>query len=199
MSSSSKILQTALKSQQAWAKTAGKAGAFWIFPGLLTAGWLLFPALDQEWKREVGLETDPSLIIKQVEAAKTARMEAFMKAKGIEKPKADEKEDEEEEEEEEEEAPPAEEEEEEEEAGPADEEEDVVEEGGDDEEEGGDDEEEEDDDEEAPPPKPLYDPVKGGDLTKDEMWDNFILKAIKMNDEDDDDDDEDGEFHFGGT
>ena len=196
-------MQAALKSQQAWAKTAAKAGAYWIFPGLLTAGWLLFPALDQEWKQNLGLETDPMLVVKQVQDAKTARMEAFMKAKGIEKPKASEKEDDEEEEEEEEEAPAEEEAEEEEgeEAGPADEEEDsgAAEEEEEEEKEGGDDEEgeedEDDDDEESgPPPKPLYDPVKGANLTHNEIWDNFTLKALKMNDDDDDDDeDEDGE------
>jgi len=191
-------MQAALKSQQAWAKTAATAGAYWIFPGLLTAGWLLFPALDQEWKESLGLATNPSLVVKQVQDAKTARMEAFMKAKGIETPKAaekDEDEEEEEAEEEEEEAPVEEEEEAEEEAaGPADEEEDTgaeeEEKEEEEEEESGDDDEEEEEDDEAPPPKPLYDPVKGANLTNHEMWDNFILKTVKMNDEDDDDDED---------
>ena len=185
MSSSAKILAQALKSQQAWARTAGTAGAYWVFPGLLTAGWLLWPALDQEWLQSIGMATDPSLVVKQVQEAKVARMEAHMKAKGIEVPSKAAKEEEEEEEEEEEAPAP----EEEEEPAPADEEEDDGgDEGGDEDDEGDDDD---DDEDVGPPPKPLYDPVKGDNLTSAEMWDNFTIKAVRMNDEDDDDD-EDG-------
>ena len=185
-STSARILKQALKSQQAWARTAGTAGAYWVFPGLLTAGWLLWPALDQEWLQSIGLATDPSLVVKQVQEAKVARMEARLKAKGIAPASAAAaKEEEEDEEEEEEEEAAAEEEEE---PAPADEEEDS----GDDDDDDGDDDDDDDDDDAGPPPKPLYDPVKGDKLTPDEMWDNFTLKAVRMNDDDDDDDDDDG-------
>ena len=199
MSTSARILQAALKSQQAWAQTAGKAGAFWAFPGFLAFGWVLFPALDHEWKQEMGWASDPKAVVKKVHAAKVARMEAHMKAKGID-PDSDKKakkDEDEEEEEEEEEAPAEEDAEEEEETAPATEDEDAgdEEEGGDDEEEGGDDEggDEEEDDDEPSPPKPLFDPVQGRNLTKQEFWDNFQLKSVRMNDEDDDEEDEDGE------
>jgi hypothetical protein len=178
-----RVLQKGLASQIAWGRTVGASAGYWAFPGLMIAGWILWPALDQEWLQGLGLATDPEAIVKTVQEAKTVRMEAHFKAKGggavlaVDDNAGKENDDEEEEEEEEapvEEADPA----------PADEEEDVPEEEAEEE-----DEEEEEESEDAPA-KPLYDPVKGEHLTTDELWDNFILKAVRMNDDDDDDDDD---------
>merc|ERR1712003_410805 len=59
-------------------------------------------------------------------------------------------------------------------------------------EEGGD-EEEEEEEEEGMKIQPLYELVKGDDLSESDRWDNFSLKSLKMNDDDDDDDEEDEE------
>jgi hypothetical protein len=187
-----RVLQKGLASQIAWGRTVGASAGYWAFPGLMIAGWILWPALDQEWLQGLGLATDPEAIVKTVQEAKTVRMEAHFKAKGggavlaVDDNAGKENDDEEEEEEEndDEEAPP--EQEEEADPAPADEEEDVPEEDVPEEE----DEEEEEEESEDAPVKPLYDPVKGEHLTTDELWDNFILKAVRMNDDDDDDDDD---------
>ena len=34
-------------------------------------------------------------------------------------------------------------------------------------------------------------PTKGKNLDKTEIWDNFTIKSLRMNDDDDDDDEED--------
>jgi len=51
-------------------------------------------------------------------------------------------------------------------------------------------EEDEDDDDDGPsPPAPLYDPVKGApdELSKEDLWDNFTIKAVRMTDDEFDD------------
>ena len=63
-----------------------------------------------------------------------------------------------------------------------------------DDEEGGDEEEEEnedEDDDEPAPPKPLYEPVKGDDVSRKDLWDNFSIKAVRMTDEEFDDEEYD--------
>merc|ERR1712176_1484729 len=59
-------------------------------------------------------------------------------------------------------------------------------------EEGGD-EEEEEEEEEGMKIQPLYELVKGDDLSESDRWDNFSLKSLKMNDDDDDDDEDEDE------
>jgi len=161
-------------------KQINKETLFWAFPAAVGAGWLLWPALDYEWKMEMGLAPDPEAVINRVQAEKDQRLALKMK----DKPAV--VEDDEEEEEEEEAAP--EEEEEEEEAAPAqdeaEDEEDVpAMEDGDDEdvggEAGGGDDDEDEESEEAPPP-PLYLPTKKDKLAPKDVWDNFTLKALKM-------------------
>ena len=50
---------------------------------------------------------------------------------------------------------------------------------------------EEEEDEEEKKMKPIYMPTLGRKLKRGEIWDNFTLKAVKMNEDDDDDDDDD--------
>ena len=187
-------------------------GAMWAFPLAVTAGWLLWPAVDYEWKMELGLAPDPEATINRVHQEKLKRYDDFRKANG--KPPvgaaAAAKAVVEEEEEEEEEAA-------------ADEDEvggggggddETGEEGGEEGEGGGGDEdgagdeagaggeegeeqedgEEEEDEEDDEPKKPnippLYMPNKDKKLGLQDQWDNFTLKALNY-DEDDDDDDED--------
>mmetsp|Transcript_22207 Transcript_22207/g.28723 ORF Transcript_22207/g.28723 Transcript_22207/m.28723 type:complete len:194 (+) Transcript_22207:130-711(+) len=177
-------------SQMRYVKQVASEGALWIFPGVVTLSWLVFPAIDRGWRVEAGWTPDPESDVKMVEAAKMVRMEAYYKEKGLALPgttaaKADDEEEEEEPEEEEA-------------GGAADEE--GEDESGDDEadaDESGDDEvdagEDDDDDEEEAPKKKtgIFSPVKKGNLTLEEQWDNFTMKAINYGDEDDDDDDED--------
>merc|ERR1712176_1009310 len=59
-------------------------------------------------------------------------------------------------------------------------------------EESGDDDEEEEK-EETIKIQPLYELVKGDDLTEKDSWDNFSLKSLKMNDDDDDDEEDEDE------
>jgi hypothetical protein len=159
-------------------------GAVWVFPIVVGAGWVLWPAMDYEWKMSMGLAADPEAGINHVQQLKDRRFEAHLAASGKKIKKEVEKEDEEEEEEAAED---------EEEAG-GDEEG-----GGDDEEEGGgggdeggdEEEEEEDEDEEEKKLPSLYDPVKGEHVTMTDHWDNFTLKALRMSDDDDDDDEDD--------
>lgn len=163
--------------------------SLWAFPLAGTAGWVLWPALDLEWKVSLGLASDPEGDVKYVENLRVMRMEAAKQAKGVmdDVDAVKEKvavlvEEEEEEEEVEEEAPV--EEEEEEDAAPAPEEE---------EEESGDDAEEEEEEEaEEGPRKELYEYVKGS-KENEVIWDNFALKSVRMGEDDDDDDDDEGE------
>jgi hypothetical protein len=163
--------------------TVGTTESFiWIFPLTVLGGWLIWPAMDQEYMLSMGLVADPEAGVKAVQAARDKRMEAAMLSRGLSgtagsssAPKKKKVVEEEEEEEEEEAGEDAEEEE---------------GEGGDDGEEEG--EEEEEEEEPKPKAKPLYLPTKGKKLTKAEMWDNFTIKAVRMS-EDDDDDDEDEE------
>ena len=138
----------------------GSENVFWLFPAALGAGWLLWPAIDLEWKMEMGLAEDPEAPIIAVQEAKTRRMEtlklyATNKQIVAMSPKSDDDEDDEDEDEE------------------------------------GDGDEEEEEEEEGIVIKPLYHPAKGKKLNRFEMWDNFSIKSLKMNDEDDDDEDED--------
>merc|ERR1712003_160295 len=52
------------------------------------------------------------------------------------------------------------------------------------------DEEEEEEKEETIKIQPLYELVKGDDLSEKNSWDNFSLKSLKMDDDDDDDDED---------
>ena len=56
--------------------------AFWAFPLLLGAGWVLWPALDYEWKMELGLAPDPEAVVNRVQLEKEQRLAAKMKAAG---------------------------------------------------------------------------------------------------------------------
>ena len=60
-------------------------------------------------------------------------------------------------------------------------------------EEGGDGEEGEDEEEEKVPTKPMLVPAKGPNLSREDLWDNFAIKSLKMTEDDDDDDDEEEE------
>ena len=75
MSFTRQMFQKAMSSQVRFFKTVGKSGALWAFPGLVTAGWLLWPALDQEWLQSLGLASDPDAVVKAVQAAKEAEQE----------------------------------------------------------------------------------------------------------------------------
>jgi len=57
------------------------------------------------------------------------------------------------------------------------------------EEEEEDDDDDDDDDDEPSPPAPLYEPVKGtpDELKKEDLWDNFTIKAVRMTDDEFDD------------
>jgi hypothetical protein len=170
------------------ARIARGAGGlrYWALPVTVGAGWLLWPAIDLEWKMELGLAGDPEDGIKKVQAAKMKRMELVL-GQQAKVAMASPKEDDEEEEEEEE--GDAEGEGEEEAGGEGEgggEEEGGDEEGGDEDGgEGGDDEEEE---EKSVAIKPLYVVIKppaGIKLPIQQMWDNFAIKAVKMTEEDD--------------
>lgn len=174
--------------------------AYWAFPALLGFGWILWPALDYEWKMELGLAPDPEAAMNRVYEAKLARMEAAKITHGTTtttttaggKVTADagddgEEEDTEEESEEEEEAAGDEPEEKDDEETAADDDVPAMEDG--DAEEGDDDEEEEP---ESIKFKPLYVPTKAAKLNMEEVWDNFTIKALNMSE--DDDDDEEGTY-----
>ena len=154
--------------------------AFWAFPLLLGAGWVLWPALDYEWKMELGLAPDPEAVVNRVQLEKEQRLAAKMKAGGGggggAQAAAEEEEEEEEEaaaaeEEEEEAAPVAAADEQEEEDVPAMEDGDAEEESSSEEEES-----EEEEAEEAPVP-PLYLPTKADKLSPQDVWDNFTIKV----------------------
>lgn len=169
------------------AKRLNADSALWAFPGLVGLGWFLWPALDYEWKMEMGWAPDPEAGVNRVHNAKLARMEAAVQnaakqggsvssSSGIALTGASAAKEEREEEEvasEEEEDVPA------------------MEDGDDN--DSSDDEEEE---EQEIKIKPLYLPTKADKLTPQEIWDNFTVKALNMS-EDDDDDDEDEEEEEG--
>jgi hypothetical protein len=171
-------------------------GAIWAFPIIVGASWVLWPAIDYEWKMSVGLAADPEASINYVQKLKDQRLVAHhLAAASSSSGKTTIKKEVEEEEEEEEEEAAAEE------GGDEEggdekggDEEGGDEKGGDDDDEegGGDDEEEEEDDGE---PKKLdipslYDPVKGEKVAIADQWDNFTLKALNMSDDDDDEDED---------
>jgi hypothetical protein len=155
----------------------------WAFPITLGLGWFMWPALDYEWKMEMGFAPDPEAAMNKVYNAKLARMEALKIAKGggisgALKDAVAEKDDDEEEEE-------ATEEETEEESSDGNGDDDVpAAEDGD---------AEEDEEEEEIKFKPLFVPTKAEKLGPKEIWDNFTIKALNMS-EDDDDDDEEGTY-----
>mmetsp|Transcript_8368 Transcript_8368/g.23197 ORF Transcript_8368/g.23197 Transcript_8368/m.23197 type:complete len:212 (+) Transcript_8368:96-731(+) len=97
-------LKKLLQSQMMYARQVAERGAFWIVPGVLTLGYIVFPAIDQGYRVEKGWTKDPETDVKMVQAAKMVRMEAYFAAKGMPmpgtKPAAAEEEEEEEEEEE---------------------------------------------------------------------------------------------------
>jgi hypothetical protein len=158
----------------------------WAFPITLGLGWFMWPALDYEWKMEMGFAPDPEAAINKVHNAKLARMEALKIAKGGSvssgalKDAFAEKDDDDEEEEE----------------ATEEETEDSPGEDGDDDvpaAEYGDAEEEEE--EEEIKFKPLFVPTKAEKLGPKEIWDNFTIKALNMSE---DDDDEEGTYAGGG-
>jgi hypothetical protein len=155
----------------------------WGFPLAVFGGWILFPALDYDWKISVGLEADPEAPSNAVQAAKDARREAFEKAKGQSTP-ATQEEDDDDVEEEDTAEPEEEQEAEEEPTTDGDENEES--------EESEEEEAEEEEEEEKIEIKPLYMPTKGKNLTPQDIWDNFTSKAVRMSEDDDDDDDDEG-------
>jgi hypothetical protein len=174
--------QRLLRSQTAWARQVGGGGILWAFPATVFAGWMLFPALDYEWKMSLGLAPDPEAGEKMVQAAKMARLDIL---KGPQLNVAAAAPEEEEEEAEEEEAEP----EEEEEAG---------EQGGDEPEPDSENEDDDDDDEEEVKIVTMsVEKVFGGKKStgdiKVDAWENFSIKSVKMSEDDDDDEDEDEE------
>jgi hypothetical protein len=50
--------------------------ALWGVPLVIGGTWLVFPALDEELKLELGVKTDPELDIKRVQEEKMKRFEA---------------------------------------------------------------------------------------------------------------------------
>jgi hypothetical protein len=180
-------------------------GAVWAFPILVGASWVLWPAIDYEWKMSMGLAADPEASINYVQKLKDQRLVAHHLAAAASSGKTTIKKEVEEEEEEEEEEAAAEEEGGDEEGGEeeggdekgGDEKGGDEEGGGDDDEEegGGDDEEDEEEEEDDGEPKKLdipslYDPVKGEKVAIADQWDNFTLKALNMSDDDDDEDED---------
>ena len=184
-------------SQMSFLKSWASKAAAWGFPVVVGVSWFAFPAIDQGYRVEKGWSPDPEAEIKLVQAAKNARMEAYYKEKGLEMPGTKKAKDEDEEEEE----PEPETEEEEEEAGSEEEEEE------DDDDDGTIHSEmkennvflfgfsfwffqfPDDDEDEAPKKKSaLFNPVKKANMTLEEQWDLFTLKAINYGEEDDDDD-----------
>jgi hypothetical protein len=160
---------------------------FWAFPAGLGFAWILWPALDYEWKMELGLAPDPEAVINRVYEQKLARMKAVQMAKtggtsvsssalaaaAVEKDDDDEEEEEavaEPEEEKEEEA-----------AAEGDDDVPAMEDGDDEEEE-----EEEEEESASIKIKPLYLPTKADKLGLDDIWDNFTIKAVNMSEDDDD-------------
>lgn len=148
-----------------------RANFIWAFPLSIAGGWILFPALDEEWTISVGLSSDPEAGINKVQAAKDAREGAFKKLSGTPEVEKEEQEEEEEPELEEEDTP-------------SDDEDTDASAGDENEEENA--EEEEEEGEEEIKIKPLYMPTKGEHLSPQDIWDNFTSKAVKMNEEDDD-------------
>lgn len=179
MSASREFLKRILTSQL---KSLNNDQMFWAFPVLVGTGWLLWPALDHEWKMNLGLASDPERIINRVQLEKDQRLAAkknmTLSGSGgsisTSNAKTEEEEDEEEvvedadndeEEEEEQVVNEAAAEEEDEDDAPALE---------------NDDEEEEDEESEEEPAPPLYMPSKGKNLTSEEIWDTFTIKALRM-------------------
>jgi hypothetical protein len=156
----------------------------WAFPITLGLGWFMWPALDYEWKMEMGFAPDPEAAMNKVYNAKLARMEALKFAKGggisgaLKDAVAEKDDDEEEEEATEEET----------------EEESSDDNGDDDVPAAEDGDAEEDEEEEEIKFKPLFVPTKAEKLGPKEIWDNFTIKALNMSEDDDDDDDEEGTY-----
>lgn len=193
-----RLLQQSLARQLNAGISVGRETVLWVFPLTVTAGWILWPTLNEEWLIDMGLATHPDIGVQKVQADKEARLVAHKQAKTPAMPEMDstpmasvvvandeEVDDDDDEESEsvyvEKETNGEEdvEEEEDEDAGAngaADDEEDAA-------------EEEEEEDEEEIVIKPLYTIVK--EPGNENAWDNFSIKAIRMTDEDDDDD-EDG-------
>ena len=175
------------------ARIARGAGGlrYWALPVTVGAGWLLWPAIDLEWKMELGLAPDPEDGIKKVQAAKMKRMELALGQQSkvaMASPKEDEEEEEEYEgdaegEGEDENGGEG--------GGGGTDEEGGDEEGGDEEgedEDGGEDGGDEEEEEKSVEIKPLYvviKPPSGIQLPIQQMWDNFAIKALKMTEEDD--------------
>ncbi|GKY94512.1 hypothetical protein MPSEU_000417100 [Mayamaea pseudoterrestris] len=194
--SSANYFKTLLYRQLAGFRRTLSSEAVWIVPAGLGAGWLLWPAMDHEWKMELGLARDPDAEMFKVQEMKKQRYEAkfgkSMDAKDEDEEEEDEPEDDEEEKEDgpEEEAP----EEESEEEGIGGGDDDANDTGDDDDDAAGDDEEEEEEEEESPiQVPPLYVPTKGK-LTPEQVWDNYTIRAVNwLADDDDDEDEEDDE------
>ena len=133
---------------------------------------------------DLGLVPDPDRDWKMVQAAKLKRMELVLgPQKALAQPKKPTPDTADEEEKEEEEG-----------QGDAEEEEEGGGDDGDAGEEGGEDKEEGDDDgEEKVAITPVFVPAKGPNLSREDLWDNFSIKSMKMTEDDDDDDDEEDE------
>lgn len=197
-----RLLQQSLARQLNAGISVGRETVLWVFPLTVTAGWILWPTLNEEWLIDMGLATHPDIGVQKVQADKEARLVAHKQAKTPAMPEMDstpmasvvvanDEEVDDDDDDEESESVDVEketngeeevEEEEDEDAGAngaADDEEDAA-------------EEEEEEDEEEIVIKPLYTIVK--EPGNENAWDNFSIKAIRMTDEDDDDD-EDGKWN----
>jgi hypothetical protein len=151
--------------------------AVWVVPAGIGGAWLVWPALNFEWKMEMGLATSPDADMFRVQEEKQKRYEAKFGKKADAKDDDDEEAEEEEDTEEEEDKENPEEDEEE-----ADQGESGA--GGDDEEAGdkdddADDEEEDEEEESAIVVPPLFVPSKGK-LSKEQVWDNFTIKVRSL-------------------
>jgi hypothetical protein len=172
-------------------KLKGADQLLWAYPVVVGFTWFMWNTLDEEWLVSLHLAPDPEAINKKVETARLARIAAHEQLKQANKPKSltlktaavkveeDEPEEEEPEEEEPEEDEP------EEESAPLEDEDVPAGEDGDDEEAA--------EEEEEIVTKPLYLPTKGKNLAPKEVWDNFTIRALNMDEDDDDDEEEEEE------
>ena len=179
------VAQRALQSQIRFFRLMGSEAIYWTFPLAVGGIWFVWPFLDHEDLLHYKLMADPEAEVNMIHEAKMKRLEAYNKAKGIVPGAAPAKKasavEEDEDEEEAEEAPAEEE---------GSEEATAEEESGD--AEGGAEEEEEEEEEEEKAPKfGVFFPTKGDNLTLEEQWDNFTVKAVNYSDDDDDDDADD--------
>ena len=59
------------------ARIGSREALYWIFPLTAGAGWLVWPAVDDDWKLERGLMRDPEADVNYVANLKKQRLEAY--------------------------------------------------------------------------------------------------------------------------